>query len=111
MTTTGPYSAGPYFLRLTKDGNPNAGTTYTIGDSGPADVDQRRVVDPSFLDLVRLGVLPADDPAVVNTLGVDRRPARRADRARASSGTAPRSTGTARRRTAASGSSACRTAR
>ena len=31
----------PYFLRLTKDGNPNAGTTYTIGDSGPADVDQR----------------------------------------------------------------------
>jgi len=33
-------------------------------------VDQRRVVDPSFLDLVRLGVLPADDPAVVNTLRV-----------------------------------------
>ena len=70
VTTTGPYSTGPYFLRLTKDGNPDAGTTYTIGDSGPADVDQRRVVDPSFLDLVRLGVLPADDPAVVNTLGV-----------------------------------------
>jgi hypothetical protein len=53
-----------------KDGNPNAGTTYNIGDSGPSNVDQRRVVDPSFLDLVRLGVLPADDPAVVNTLGV-----------------------------------------
>ena len=59
VTTTGPYSAGPYFLRLTKDGNPNAGTTYSIGDSGPSNVDQRRVVDPSFLDLVRLGVLPA----------------------------------------------------
>ncbi len=27
VTTTGPYSAGPYFLRLTKDGDPNAGTT------------------------------------------------------------------------------------
>src|SRR5690349_2798850 len=53
VTTTGPYSAGPYFLRLTKDGNPNAGTTYNIGDSGPSNVDQRRVVDPSFLDLVR----------------------------------------------------------
>ena len=25
----------PYYLRLTKDGNPNAGTTYNIGDSGP----------------------------------------------------------------------------
>jgi glucoamylase len=70
VTTTGPYSSGPYFLRLTKDGNPNAGTTYTIGDSGPSNVDQRRVVDPSYLDLVRLGVLPASDPAVVNTLGV-----------------------------------------
>ncbi|GAA4445388.1 glycoside hydrolase family 15 protein [Phytohabitans houttuyneae] len=70
VTTTGPYSSGPYFLRLTKDGNPDAGTTYTIGDSGPSNVDQRRVVDPSFLDLVRLGVLPADDPAVVNTLPV-----------------------------------------
>ena len=70
VTTTGPYSSGPYFLRLTKDGNPNAGTTYDIGDSGPTNVDQRAVVDPSFLELVRLGVLPADDPAVVNTLGV-----------------------------------------
>ena len=70
VTTTGPYSAGPYFLRLTKDGNPNAGTTYSIGDSGPSNVDQRRVVDPSFLDLVRLGVLPATDPAVVNSLTV-----------------------------------------
>jgi glucoamylase len=70
VTTNGPYSSGPYFLRLTKDGNPNAGTTYTIGDSGPSNVDQRRVVDPSYLDLVRLGVLPADDVAVVNTLRV-----------------------------------------
>jgi glucoamylase len=70
VTTTGPYSPEPYFLRLTKDGNPDAGTTYTIGDSGPSDVDQRRVVDPSFLDVVRLGVLPPGDPAVVNTLRV-----------------------------------------
>src|SRR6476661_3231577 len=69
-TTTGPYSSGPYFLRLTKDGDPNAGTAYDIGDSSYSNVDQRRVVDPSFLDLVRLGVLPANDPAVVNSLGV-----------------------------------------
>jgi glucoamylase len=70
VTTTGPYSPGPYFLRVTKDGNPNAGTTYAIGDSGPSMADQRSVVDPSFLDLVRLGVLPAYDPAVVNSLAV-----------------------------------------
>jgi glucoamylase len=70
VTTNGPYSSRPYFLRLTKDGNPDAGTTYNIGDSGPAAVDQRRVVDPSFLDLVRLAVLPPSDPDVVNTLAV-----------------------------------------
>ncbi|MEV8510368.1 glycoside hydrolase family 15 protein [Actinoplanes sp. NPDC051475] len=70
VTTNGPYSTRPYFLRLTKDGNPNAGTTYTIGDSGPAGVDQRTVVDPSFLDLVRLGVLPPSDADVVTTLAV-----------------------------------------
>ncbi|HEV7754069.1 MAG TPA: glycoside hydrolase family 15 protein [Baekduia sp.] len=69
-TTTGPYSPDAYFLRLSKDGDPNAPTTYKIGDSGPSAADQRTVVDPSFLDLVRLGVLPADDPTVVNSLKV-----------------------------------------
>ena len=69
-TSTGPYSEDPYYLRLTKDGNPDAGTTYNIGDSGPENVDQRKVVDPSFLELVRLGVKPHDDPVIQNTLGV-----------------------------------------
>jgi glucoamylase len=73
-THNGPYSPRPYYLRLTKDGDPDAGTTYSIGDSGPAAVDQRAVVDPSFLELVRLGVKPARDPAIRNTLAVvDRR--------------------------------------
>src|SRR5205823_14609258 len=70
VTHTGPYSAQPYYLRLTKDGNPDAGTTYSIGDGGPSAVDQRAVVDQSFLDLVRLGVQPASHPAVVSTLPV-----------------------------------------
>ena len=69
-TTNGPYSPRPYYLRLTKDGNPNAGTTYSIGDSGPAEVDQRKVVDPSYLELVRLGVKRANDPAILNTVNV-----------------------------------------
>jgi glucoamylase len=68
-TTTGPYSPRPYYLRLTKDGDPNAGTTYNIGDSGPT-VDQRKVVDPSYLELVRLGVKSATDPVVRNTVAV-----------------------------------------
>lgn len=70
VTTNGPYSPKPYFLRLTKDGDADAGTKYDIGDSGPNGVDQRAVVDPSFLELVRLGVLSPDDPAVRNSLTV-----------------------------------------
>ncbi|MBV8953103.1 MAG: hypothetical protein JO179_03125 [Solirubrobacterales bacterium] len=73
LTTTGPYS-GPnghvYYLRLTKDGNPNAGTTYDVGDSGPPAIDQRAVVDPSFLELVRLGIVSPNDPNIVNTIHV-----------------------------------------
>jgi glucoamylase len=68
-TTNGPYSPRPYYLRLTKDGKPNSGTAYDIGDSGPR-VDQRKVVDPSFLELVRLGVKRADDRAILNTVSV-----------------------------------------
>jgi glucoamylase len=70
VTSTGPLASHPYYLRLTKDGNPNAGTTYSIGDGGPAAMDQRRVVDPSFLELVRLGVKPADDSLIVQSLAV-----------------------------------------
>ncbi len=68
-TTTGPYGSG-YYLRITKDADPNAGTKYSIGDSGPAAIDQRKVVDPSFLELVRLGVKRANDAQIVSTLSV-----------------------------------------
>jgi glucoamylase len=68
-TTNGPYSPRPYYLRLTKDGKPNSGTAYNIGDSGPT-VDQRKVVDPSYLELVRLGVKRANDPAILNTVSI-----------------------------------------
>ena len=70
MTTNGPYQPKPYYLRLTKDANPNAGTTYDIGDGGPTAADQRTVVDPSFLELVRLGVKAHDHPPVLTTLRV-----------------------------------------
>ena len=69
-TTNGPYSDEPYYLRLTKDRRPDRGTRYSIGDGGPARADQRKVVDPSFLELVRLGVKRFDDPVILNTLEV-----------------------------------------
>ncbi len=67
VTTNGPLSPEPYYLRITADGNADAGTQIQIADGGPL-VDQREVLDPSFLDLVRLGIVPADDPVVANTL-------------------------------------------
>jgi glucoamylase len=68
LTTTGPYG-GPYYLRLTKNGDPNSGMTYNVGDSGPT-LDQRAVVDPSFLEMVRLGVKSPRDPDILNTIRV-----------------------------------------
>lgn len=68
-TTNGPYAPRPYYLRVTKNGDPDQGTHIQLSDGGPL-IDQRRVVDPSFLDLVRLGVKPAADPTVRNSLQV-----------------------------------------
>jgi len=70
VTSNGPLDDGRYYLRLTKNAKPNTKSAYPMGDGGPKKIDQRRVVDPSFLTLVRFGLVPADNGAVVNTLGV-----------------------------------------
>jgi glucoamylase len=69
-TSNGPYTPRPYYLRLTKDRAPDRATKYGTGDSGPAAADQRAVVDPTFLELVRLGIKRPDDPVIVNTVSV-----------------------------------------
>jgi len=58
-TTNGPLSSNAYFLRTSPDGKPNDDTA-----------DERRAVDAGFLELVRLGVLKADDPVVTNSLAI-----------------------------------------
>ncbi|MEU5860296.1 glucodextranase DOMON-like domain-containing protein [Nonomuraea sp. NPDC047529] len=75
VTTTGPY-APRYFLRLSRGGDPDAAVSYGLGNGGPTE-DQRRVVDAGFLELTRLGVLPADDPDVLAGLAVVDRVIRR----------------------------------
>ena len=69
-TRTGPFSKQPYYLRVSKKRDPDKGTTYPIGDTGPKKADQRKVVDPSFLELVRLGVKRPSDPTILNSIGV-----------------------------------------
>jgi glucan 1,4-alpha-glucosidase len=68
VTTNGPL-APRYFIRLSKTGDPNAAITYNVGNGGPT-LDQRAVVDAGFLELVRLGELPADDPDVAASIPV-----------------------------------------
>ena len=44
----------PYFIRLSKTGDPNAAISYNVGNGGPT-LDQRNVIDAGFLELARLG--------------------------------------------------------
>src|SRR3954470_3358881 len=69
LTTNGPLSPDPYFIRLSKTGDPNAAITYNVGNGGPT-LDQRNVIDAGFLEYARLGVLAADDPDLVRSLDV-----------------------------------------
>ncbi|MDQ6712283.1 MAG: glycoside hydrolase family 15 protein, partial [Candidatus Dormibacteraeota bacterium] len=69
VTTNGPLANHPYYIRLSKNGNPNSAYTYNLGNGGP-DMDQRSVIDQGFLEMVRLGLKPASDPAIVQSLPV-----------------------------------------
>jgi glucoamylase len=68
FTRTGPY--GPaYYIRVSPDGKPDSAEPIDIANGGGV-WDQREIVDPSFLELVRLGVRQPNDPRIVATLKV-----------------------------------------
>jgi glucoamylase len=67
QTSTGPYGNGTYLLRITPDGQPDAGTSIGIANGGGSH-DDRTVVDPSFLELVRLGVKSATAADITDTI-------------------------------------------
>ncbi|MDQ6918305.1 MAG: glycoside hydrolase family 15 protein, partial [Candidatus Dormibacteraeota bacterium] len=69
LTTNGPLANHPYFIRLSKSGDPNAAISYNVGNGGPT-LDQRTVIDAGFLEYVRLGLLPATDPDILQSLPV-----------------------------------------
>ena len=69
-TTNGPYSPKPYYVRVTKDGNPDDGSTYNLGDNFNRPVDEREIVDNSFLGLVLFGVKKWNDQTILNSLDV-----------------------------------------
>ncbi len=66
--TSGPLGTG-YYLRISPDGRPNASDPLQIANGGGT-FDQRVIVDPSFLELVRLGVRQPRDQRVLSSLVV-----------------------------------------
>jgi glucan 1,4-alpha-glucosidase len=70
-TTTGTerHDETPYYVRITRDGDPDAGHLRTLANGGPT-LDERNVIDAGFLELVRLGIEPADDPVIENSVAV-----------------------------------------
>ena len=69
VTTNGPLAHHPYFIRLSKNGNADSPIGYNVGNGGPS-LDQRAIVDQGFLELVRLGLLPATDRTIEESLPV-----------------------------------------
>ena len=72
---TGLALTGPYFIRLSKNGDPNSSWDYTVGNGNSQSYDQRSVLDQGFLELVRQGELGASSAAVQNTLALMADPA------------------------------------
>ena len=56
-----------YYLRITDNDDPNDGAKLEINSSSLA-VDERRILDAGFLELVRLGVKPPRDRLIVESL-------------------------------------------
>ena len=74
VTTTG-HLGGPkldahgYYIRIDHNKDPNDGYMLDVRNGGGV-WDERDVVDQGFLELVRLGIRPADNPIIENSLRI-----------------------------------------
>ncbi len=66
-TGTDLHTHTPYYVRVTRDGNPEAGHLRTLANAGPT-LDEREIIDGGFLELTRLGVKPHTDEIIKNSL-------------------------------------------
>lgn len=68
-TTDGKYGDGNYYIRISEKGEPDAHHKIEL-NNGAGTFDENEIVDAGFLELVRLGIKPADDPLIVKSLKV-----------------------------------------
>jgi len=66
-TVTKPDGDSGYYLRITANDNPNDGATMEINSSSLV-VDERKILDAGFLELVRLGIKPPRNPLIAESL-------------------------------------------
>jgi glucoamylase len=73
VTTTGHLdqsgSSTGYYIRINNNTDPNDGAKIDVHNGGGI-WDKRDVVDAGFLELVRLGIRPAGDPIIANSVKV-----------------------------------------
>ena len=67
FTTNGPLGNQRYYIRIDNNQDPNDGQNIAIANGG-GNHDERAIVDGGFLELVRLGVLPASDSRTAESL-------------------------------------------
>lgn len=68
-TTNGPQAEGNYYLRISRNQDPNDGEKLEI-NSGGGTYDEREIVDAGFLDLVRLGIKRPNDPLIKRSVAI-----------------------------------------
>ena len=66
-TVTRGEGGSGYYLRITENSDPNDGAKMEINSSTLV-VDERKILDAGFLELVRLGVKPANDRLIVESV-------------------------------------------
>ncbi|MBI2260323.1 MAG: glucan 1,4-alpha-glucosidase [Caulobacterales bacterium] len=67
FTTSGPWGDGDYFVRITRNEDPNDHAPIGENNGQPAHAEDK-IVDGGFLELVRYGVRAPDAPSIVGTL-------------------------------------------
>jgi glucoamylase len=67
FTTTGEYGDGRYFLRLSRNEDPNDRLPLGENNGQPA-LPEDRIIDGGFLELVRYGVRAPDAPSITASL-------------------------------------------
>ena len=68
-TTKGKYGDGNYYIRISEKGEPDGGHNIELNNNAGT-YPETEIVDAGFLELVRLGIKPADDPLIVKSLKV-----------------------------------------